>query len=103
MPCSHQQRADVGVAEAQRAVVVGHLGDLPATGTAPCSTEISRTMRPQPAGVLEGVDVEAACLASRNVIRFSEARLQAVSSRNMYSEHGLDARIGPTSGRCASR
>ena len=27
--------------------------------------------------------------------RFSDARLQAVSSRNMYSEHGLEARIGP--------
>src|SRR5262249_40143975 len=29
----------------------------------------------------------------------SEARLQAVSSRNMYSEHGLDARIGPPAGQ----
>src|SRR5271166_5137268 len=28
-------------------------------------------------------------------MRFNEARLQAVSSRNMYSEHGLEARIGP--------
>src|SRR5271154_3558237 len=27
--------------------------------------------------------------------RFSDARLQAVSSRNMYSEHGLEAMIGP--------
>src|SRR4029078_13074561 len=29
----------------------------------------------------------------------SEARLQAVSSRNMYSEHGLDARISPEAGQ----
>ena len=36
---------------------------------------------------------------SRNAIRFSEARLQAVSSRNMYSEHGFDARIGPEAGQ----
>ena len=35
----------------------------------------------------------------RKVSRFSEARLQAVSSRNMYSEHGLLARIGPLSGQ----
>src|SRR5499427_4661368 len=28
-------------------------------------------------------------LVVTNFIRFSEARLQAVSSRNMYSEHGL--------------
>src|ERR1044071_10369357 len=29
----------------------------------------------------------------RNFIRFSEARLQALSSMDMYSEHGLDALI----------
>src|SRR5690606_33406253 len=36
---------------------------------------------------------------SRNCRRLSEARLQAVSSRNMYSEHGLEARIGPAAGQ----
>src|SRR5450631_2250244 len=30
-------------------------------------------------------------LGSRNFMRLSDARLQAVSSRNMYSEHGLEA------------
>jgi hypothetical protein len=35
-------------------------------------------------GVAEGLDVELAVLL-RNFIRFSEARLQAESSRNMYS------------------
>src|SRR5271168_5384950 len=30
-----------------------------------------------------------------NASRFADARLHAVSSRNMYSEHGLDATIGP--------
>src|ERR1700752_4911221 len=28
-------------------------------------------------------------------MRFAEARLQAGSSRNMYSEHGLEARMSP--------
>src|SRR3977135_777474 len=28
-------------------------------------------------------------------MRLAEARLQAVSSRNMYSEHGFDARMSP--------
>src|SRR4030081_3660292 len=28
-------------------------------------------------------------------MRLAEARLQAVSSRNMYSEHGLEARMSP--------
>src|SRR5215472_6880398 len=37
--------------------------------------------------------------AFRNASRFIEARLQAVSSRNMYSEHGLLARIGPETGQ----
>src|SRR3954453_7808449 len=34
----------------------------------------------------------------RNFIRFSDARLQDVLSRLMYSEHGLDAVIRPVSG-----
>ena len=33
------------------------------------------------------------------VIRLSEARLHAVSSRNMYSEQGLDALIRPPAGQ----
>ena len=49
--------------------------------------------------MLEGLDVEAAASASRNCSRLSEARLHAVSSRNMYSEHGLEARIGPDAGQ----
>src|SRR3989449_11635602 len=34
-------------------------------------------------------------LGPRNFIRLSEARLQAVSSRNMNSEHGFEALIRP--------
>src|SRR4029079_6975826 len=37
--------------------------------------------------------------ALRNAIRLSEARLQAVSSRNMYSEQGFDALISPDAGQ----
>src|SRR5262249_33689792 len=37
--------------------------------------------------------------AARNASRFSEARLHAVSSRNMYSEHGFNALIGPEAGQ----
>src|SRR5258706_8304468 len=35
----------------------------------------------------------------RKVIRFREARLQAVSSRNIYSEQGLDALMRPLAGQ----
>src|SRR6516164_8832724 len=34
-----------------------------------------------------------------NAIRFSEARLQAVSSRKLYSEHGFEALIRPLAGQ----
>ena len=40
-----------------------------------------------------------ASLFERKLRRFSEARLQAVSSRNMYSEQGFEARIGPLAGQ----
>src|SRR6187431_3585605 len=36
---------------------------------------------------------------SRNASRFIDARLQAVSSRNMYSEHGLLPTICPDAGQ----
>src|ERR1051326_2218122 len=36
--------------------------------------------------------------ASRKASRLSEARLHAVSSRNMYSEHGFDALMRPSAG-----
>src|SRR6202008_1381907 len=35
--------------------------------------------------------------ARRKAVRFSEARLQAVSSRKLYSEHGFEALIRPLS------
>ena len=38
-------------------------------------------------------------LGSRKRIKFKEAKLHAVSSKNMYSLHGLDARIGPSAGQ----
>src|SRR3984957_18607972 len=34
----------------------------------------------------------------RNLVRLTLARLQAVSSRNMYSEHGFDALMRPEFG-----
>src|SRR5687768_11291855 len=52
---------------------------------------------PPPPGEGEALCVSPAAL--RNVSRFIEARLHAVSSRNMYSEHGLLARIAPEAGQ----
>ena len=98
MPDGHQQPADIGVAEAERAVLVGELSDAPSRGTAPSSRRFRARRSTAGIGVLIGRDVEhwrpsGPCRGTAS--RFSEARLQAVSSRNMYSEHGLDARIGP--------
>src|SRR5688500_3124113 len=39
----------------------------------------------------------------RNFIRLSEARLQAESSIDMYSEHGFEAVIGPVFGSVCQR
>ncbi len=56
-PLRHQQAADVGKAEPERAVAIGQLGDLP-------RRELRHHHRdfeddgPQPDGVFEGVDVE---------------------------------------------
>ena len=36
---------------------------------------------------------------SRNESKFMEAKLHAVSSKNIYSEHGLDALISPLFGQ----
>ncbi len=44
-------------------------------------------------------DLDALRRLSKNCSRFNDARLQAVSSRNMYSEHGFEARIGPAAGQ----
>src|SRR3954447_17547946 len=38
-------------------------------------------------------------LEMQNVNRFKDARLHAVSSKNMYSEHGLEARMAPPFGQ----
>src|SRR5580698_10060000 len=40
---------------------------------------------------------------SWNFFKFKLDRLQAVSSRNMYSEHGFDALIGPVFGHVCQR
>src|SRR6266436_9961484 len=67
-------------------------------GNCAINTEISSTM----------VHSRAACSKPAtpkppstpwNAIRFKDARLQAVSSRKLYSEHGLDALIRPLSGQ----
>src|SRR5580704_247472 len=39
----------------------------------------------------------------RNLVRFTLDRLHAVSSRNMYSEHGFDALIRPEFGHVCHR
>ena len=54
------------------------------------------------AGRLEPLDVERA-VVWRNFIRLMLARLQAVSSRNMYSEHGFEALIRPEFGQVCQR
>ena len=65
-----------------------------ARGTAP-SPPRSRARRSTAARHARSSPTSKLPSSRRKVIRLSEARLQAVSSRNMYSEQGLDARIAP--------
>src|ERR1700751_2178408 len=61
------------------------------------STTVQRRTACSKAGTLNTFVPSAPSL--RKAIRFSEARLHAVSSRNMYSEHGLEARMSPPAGQ----
>src|SRR6478736_4616189 len=67
-------------------------------GNCAIRTEISRTIVQS----LTACSQEATSKvrsSSWKASRFSDARLQAVSSRNMYSEQGFEARIGPETGQ----
>ena len=98
---AHEHGAQVGVAQAQGPELVGQLGD-------PLGGELGHEHRdlqddgPEPDGVPVAGQVEAA-VRGRNAHRFRDARLHAVSSRNMYSLQGLLALMGRRRGRCASR
>ncbi len=97
---AHQEAADIGEAEAQGAVIVGKLGDF-AGGELGHQHRNLQHDGPEPDGMFEGVDVKQldAVRLAEAAIRFSEARLQAVSSRNMYSLQGLRRRISPPAGQ----
>ena len=94
--------ADVGEAQAQRAVAVGQLGDL-------ARRELRHQHRdlehdgPQPAGVLEGVDVERACLRVAERIRFSERGCRPCRRGTCTPSTGSTRGSAPPAGRCASR
>ena len=85
----HQQRAQVREAQAQRTVVVRVLRDLLGRIAGVVDDDLLRQDQ-RIHRVAEGLDVELA-VRPTNFIRFSDDRLQAESSRNMYSEQGLDA------------
>ena len=95
---AHEQRAEVGVAQAERAVVRSCARAISRDGNCAMSTEISSTSVQSRDGVAVRLDVERRPAVS-NRSRFSDARLQAVSSRNMYSEHGFEALISPSAGQ----
>ena len=86
----HEQRAEVGVAEAERAVVVRVLGDL-LGGVAGGVDDDFHRGGDDADGVAVGGDIELAAGGEELHQVEADARLQAESSRNMYSEQGLDA------------
>ena len=87
---AHQQRAEVGVAEAERAELVAVLLDLRRRVAGVVDEDLLGGDR-QLGRVPIGLDVELAVRVDELHEVQADARLQAVSLRNMYSEHGLDA------------
>ena len=64
------------------------------------STEISSTVvQNRDADRMDSTSKVVQLSSVKNFMRLSEARLQAVLSKNMYSEQGLLARISPSSGQ----
>ena len=91
----HQHRAEVGVAETERAEVVGEPGDLLARELRHQHADLEHD-RPEPDRVPVAPRCRTAPVStSKNLSKFRLARLQAVLSRNMYSEHGLLALMRP--------
>ena len=70
------------------------------TGLGYCaiSTEISSTIVHSRVACSKAGTSNSPRSSSWKRSRFSEARLHAVSSRNMYSEQGFEPRIGPPAG-----
>ena len=88
-PTRHQQSTEVCVAQPQLTERLGVPLDLRRRIRGVADRDLLREEH-DVGRVREGLDVELAVLAA-NFIRFSEARLQALSSIDMYSEHGFDA------------
>ena len=84
----HQAAADVGEAQAQRAVAVAELGDLLGRELRHQHRDFERD-GPQPAGVLEAVDVEALVrVAEHHQVQRGEV------ARRVVQEHVFRARVG---------
>ena len=84
----HQQAADVGIAEAERAVLVGELRDLAARELRHQHRDLEHD-GPQPAAVLEGLDVERAV----RIAELHQVQRGEVAGR-VVEEHVLRAGIG---------
>ena len=84
----HQEAADIGVAEAERAVLVGELGDAPRRELRHQHRDFQHD-RPQPHRVLERLHVEAVVLVGElHQVQRGEI------ARRVVEEHVLRARVG---------
>ena len=86
---AHQQRAEVGVAESERPELVAVLLDLRRRVGRVVDEDLLRGQG-QRGRVAIGLGIELTVRVDE-LHEVQDARLQAVSLRNMYSEHGLDA------------
>ena len=97
----HQQGTQIGVADAELAVVPRRATDGLGREVRETDGDVHRR-DDQFDGLDEPLRLERA-IGPRNFIRLSDARLHDELSSDMYSLHGLEAVIRPLSGWCASR
>ncbi len=91
----HQEAADIGIAQAQECGSRRSAARSRATGIAPSAPRFPARWSTAAPHARNPRRRKHAFSVSWKERRLSDARLHAVSSRNMYSEHGLEAMIGP--------
>ncbi len=97
----HEQRAEVGVADAELAVVAGRLA-MGSVGKSAKQIEMSIAVMTSSTTFWK-VTASNVSSSRRNFSRLSEARLHEELSSDMYSEHGLEAVMRPVSGLVCTR
>ena len=95
----HQHGAEIGISQDQVSGNHKITEPLLLKGTAPSKQKFPRRLSTSGKCIQTLPHQNDCCSSSKNLLRLTEARLHAVLSRNIYSEHGLDALMRPPFGQ----